>query len=263
MIALWDYDSMIYWGCYKIITDEQIEVYKLNGKDDSFIDEEIISLSLNRLSQMETQVIEEIEDTGIVIDIIEYYVTKCKFSIRKWIYPEYKPRGKDEIRRRVGLVRTRLIDCGFVKYCDFFEADDIVADRAIELNEQSKDIPIHLIIGQDKDYNQIEGLRFNDSRPISKEVDNNGHRIKLPCKGLTFITKKEAEYNFWHQVLTGDSGDNIKGCEGIGKLKATKILKGRKNLLRATYEAYLKKYKDGAKFELWKNYFLIKLTTKR
>jgi hypothetical protein len=39
---------------------------------------------------------------------------------------------------------------------------------------------------------------------------------------------KRNKYYFWHQMLTGDTADNVKGLTGIGDKKATALLKGVK-----------------------------------
>lgn len=52
----------------------------------------------------------------------------------------------------------------------------------------------------------------------------------LPCKQLNkegvvySVSEAEADYNFFTQVLTGDSTDNYGGCPKIGKVTAEKIL---------------------------------------
>jgi DNA polymerase-1 len=38
------------------------------------------------------------------------------------------------------------------------------------------------------------------------------------------ISEEEADYNFYHQTLTGDSTDNYKGCPKIGGVTANKLL---------------------------------------
>lgn len=259
MIALYDLDSTIYLSVYKIVQIFEIKEWFYQGRSREWMETEIVNLSINRMTQITGNVFIEIEETGIVLSEIRYYITQAQHPIRNWIYPNYKSNRRKN--KWVSLVRKELIKMDFANVSDIFEADDLIVDDAKEIGS-----PNFLIISQDKDYDQIEGVRFNDKRPRppkGEEFDVNGFRRKLPCKGLTFVTAKEAKYNFYHQVLTGDSGDNIKGCEGIGKVKATKLLKDRKNLLRASYEPYIKKYGDNAKFEYWKNYFLIKLTTKR
>ncbi len=48
-------------------------------------------------------------------------------------------------------------------------------------------------------------------------------------KALTYIHEWEAEYNFYYQMLCGDTADNIKGIAGIGPIRAEQILVGARN----------------------------------
>lgn len=52
-----------------------------------------------------------------------------------------------------------------------------------------------VIVGYDKDLDMIPGYHYN---PVEDK--------------LFYITKPEADTNFWKQVLTGDRTDNILGC---------------------------------------------------
>lgn len=56
----------------------------------------------------------------------------------------------------------------------------------------------------------------------------------------TFVKVKRNMYYFWHQLLTGDTADNIIGLKGIGEVKATKLLKGKK--LKEMKEIVLREY---------------------
>lgn len=42
--------------------------------------------------------------------------------------------------------------------------------------------------------------------------------------GVREVTLAEADYNFYKQILTGDPVDGYKGCPGVGKVKAAKLL---------------------------------------
>ena len=47
---------------------------------------------------------------------------------------------------------------------------------------------------------------------------------------IEYVDKKKADYNFCKQVLTGDSADGYIGCKGVGEIKASRVLLGKKNL---------------------------------
>ena len=41
---------------------------------------------------------------------------------------------------------------------------------------------------------------------------------------MRYVTLPEANEFFWTQVLTGDRTDNIRGIDGLGPVKATKLI---------------------------------------
>lgn len=85
--------------------------------------------------------------------------------------------------------------------CTNIEADDYVVIKATE--NQGKYIMCHI----DKDLNQAPGLHYNYNTQEKYEV-----------------TEEDGDFFFYQQVLEGDSIDNIKGCPGIGKVKALRLL---------------------------------------
>lgn len=94
-----------------------------------------------------------------------------------------------------------ISDWGFV-VSEGNEADDVVGIRATELGETNC-----VIVHIDKDINMIQGRHFN----FVKRAWYN-------------VSECEAIRNFYLQLLSGDSVDNIPGLPGIGVKKAVKIL---------------------------------------
>lgn len=64
------------------------------------------------------------------------------------------------------------------------------------------------------------------------------------------VSPREAERFFWFQVLTGDTVDGYKGCIGIGKAKANKILDSIEDEARVSNG----KFSDAYKREILKVY---------
>ncbi len=101
------------------------------------------------------------------------------------------------------------------------EADDQIA---------SASGPGTVIVSTDKDFMQVGGTHvFNPTR-----------------NELKFITEYEGWFRFYEQMLIGDVADNIPGIEGIGKVKAPRLLLDKNveemdNLVR---ELYVKQYGD-------------------
>lgn len=90
--------------------------------------------------------------------------------------------------------------------CHGIEADDATAMLTDSLRADGRSVAI---AGIDKDLDQISGLHVNYKT------------------GDSYVTSpKDAVYHFYHQLLTGDSSDNIPGIPGVGKVTATTILSG-------------------------------------
>ena len=62
----------------------------------------------------------------------------------------------------------------------------------------------------------------------------------IGCVTLISITKKQANYNFYYQILVGDATDNYKGAPTYGEVKTKKTLDRKKNLWSIVKECYKK-----------------------
>jgi DNA polymerase-1 len=80
------------------------------------------------------------------------------------------------------------------------EADDIMGILATKPGSAQR-----IIVSQDKDLKTIPGTLWTG-------------------KDLLQITEEEAAYNHLYQTLIGDSTDGVKGCPGVGPVKAEKLL---------------------------------------
>lgn len=120
-------------------------------------------------------------------------------NFRKIIYPAYKENRKDmRIPVWLGDCQKYLIEHWNAELVVGMEADD-----AIGIAHKEGDI----IASIDKDFMQIPGRHYNFVKDM-----------------LIDVTHEEAEFNFWKHILIGDRSDNVKGVEGIGEVKATKLL---------------------------------------
>ena len=100
---------------------------------------------------------------------------------------------------------------------------------------------------------ELMGIQFKNQ----KELDKYGQRIKNPYTGLSIVSDKQAEYNFWYQMLVGDVVDNVKGCKGIGPKKAEKILLESENYEQSVKDVYKLTYQDLWLSEFEKNHFFL------
>jgi hypothetical protein len=78
-----------------------------------------------------------------------------------------------------------------------------------------------IIAAIDKDLLQVPGRHYN-------------YNTGVCC----VVSKYEGHYNLFHQILTGDATDNIPGCPGIGKVKASKFLGVGGDLPRSVARLY-------------------------
>lgn len=250
LTVLFDFDSLIYKSVYKILSISDIKKLLKAGKSREFIETEIKEQSINRAYQIANDLFTLIEDTGIMIGDIEYYITNAPNSVRKRISPIYKENRKPN--KWVNAIRKYLIEMDFAVTHPEYEADDLIFDRALELGEQNC-----IILTMDKDLKQIPGIHFNYYRP--KVVNENGEKVSGDCVGLSVVTKEESEYSFWLSMLTGDHGDNIKGIKGVGQKKGEAILKCKHGLRGCVEIEYKRHYGDNWETEFKTNVRLLGL----
>lgn len=137
-------------------------------------------------------------------------------NYRYSVYPFYKS-NRRKYRRPAGYQALR--DWAFSCYPSLtltnVEGDDVLGIMAE---------PGDVIVAKDKDLRTIPGAHFDG-------------------EGVIDVTLAEANYNFYSQVLTGDSTDGYPGVKGIGKVAASKLLAGcntEQEMWQAVLAAYLK-----------------------
>lgn len=252
MIALFDYDSLIYKSCYRIVDVAQIREWFDLGRDKAWMREKIIEKSVRRLCDMGDNLFLDLDDVGIRVEHVEYFITAARNSVRKKLDPSYKSHRKPN--KWVNKVRRHLLEANFAITSDEYEADDLIYDRAMQLGDEHC-----LILTMDKDLKQIPGIHFDYYRPTI--VDEDGNKQKQPCRGLDIVSPDQAKRFFWYQMLTGDHGDYIKGVPGIGPKRAEKLLSDTEiaMLKSKVMSVYFNKF-NGLN-EFINNYYLLKLGT--
>ena len=83
-------------------------------------------------------------------------------------------------------------------------------------------------------------------------------------KVILDISESEALYNFYEQMIAGDTADNVNYFKGKGKKFAEKYFKdcGTKyQYTKKLYELFKQKYKGKAKLKYIECYNLLKLRT--
>lgn len=151
-------------------------------------------------------------------------------NFRKILYPEYKA-NRARLPRPEWLdpLREFLVTEWKAEVTAGYEADDGIGIAAKE---------DFVIVSNDKDFLQIPGEHYNPVKDEFKTVD-----------------REFAVYSFWRQMLVGDSSDNVRGIDGIGPVRADKILRNlRPEDMEHTVREY---YQDGERFLL--NYRLLRI----
>lgn len=133
-------------------------------------------------------------------DAISYtlYLTG-KNNFRKKINPEYKANRKDIVPPiYLQECRSYLVDNHSAVMSDGCEADDMLG-----IAQGSETILCSL----DKDLRMINGTHYN--------------WVKVECD---YVNQQDALRHFYKQMLIGDKSDNIVGVQGLGPVKASKLI---------------------------------------
>ena len=140
---------------------------------------------------------------GCFVDQWKLYITgKGNFREAIAVTAPYKGNRTAPKPKHLQLLRSHLVDSWDAIMCNGIEADDAIATDATLAGEGNC-----IMVSVDKDFDQIAGWHFNF-------IKNIGY----------YITKEQGLYNFYKQLLTGDTADNIIGLKGIGPVKAEKLL---------------------------------------
>jgi len=235
-IAVLDMDSIAYTIGHpkKIIGD--------NGKPmRSEDDMRFIYLDKNEeeLKESANKTMDDILTKGGFDGYIAYIKGKNTTGNRLSVNPDYKANRKKETPLWWDFVKQYLIDKWGV-----FEVDDMEVDDAVNITRLC--IANTHIVAVDKDLLNLEGTHYN----WVKDEWNT-------------MSKEQATYEFWKDMVTGQFGDNVKGIAGIGKMNEIFI----KNLFVPTPEyvlaLYIKKRGEirGIK-EFYSNYTALKILEK-
>ena len=127
-------------------------------------------------------------------------------NFRYDIYPEYKANRTQPKPRWLQECREYLVTEWQASVTEGYEADDALGIYASQ-HGSGIDDDAWVIASDDKDLLQIAGNHYN-----------------IRTQKSIYITPEEALWAFYYQLLVGDAADNVKGCNGIGKVKANRAL---------------------------------------
>ena len=173
------------------------------------------------------KIVNDLEEFYEIEEVIPFGLSRNNF--RKYITKTYKANRSKEKPQYFDVL------CKYVKayyepeIANGMETDDLVAIYREKIGEENC-----IIVSIDKDYLQFPGKVYN-------------------YKSRNFITlsKQDALYNFYEQMIVGDQADNVNFCRGYGKAYARKLFEGvstefgyRKKVLGLFKEIYRSKARE-------------------
>jgi len=236
MILLVDADSLIFASCYK---------KRETPEDDKYYTD--IADARNKFDQQFMKIVNDIEDKYEVDRVICFSGSKGNF--RKIITKKYKANRNNTERPPLLNEMHQFVKNHYNSIVGYgVETDDMVARYWYNLsNKVGRDNV--MIVSIDKDYKQFPCLMYNYHYKHKEVLD---------------ISEDEAMYNFYEQMIIGDTADNVNYFKGKGKRFAEKYFVDchtKYQFTRKLYELFKQEYKGKARQKYAECYHLLKLRT--
>ena len=236
MILLVDADSLIFASCYKKRDKPEDDKYYRDIEDaQAKFDEQFMSI------------VNKLEDMYPIERVITFSGSKGNF--RKLITPVYKAnRKKQELPPLLDDMHQFVKDEYDSVWGYGIETDDMVARYWKALSNEVGRNNV-MIVSIDKDYKQFPCLMYNYHYKHKEVLD---------------ISEDEALFNFYEQMIIGDTADNVNYFKGKGKKYAEKYLKEcdtKYQYTRKMLELFQQEYKGKARQKFTECYHLLKLRT--
>ena len=236
MILLIDADSLIFASCYRKRETPEDEKYYTD-----------ISDSRNKFDQQFMSIVNDLEEKYTIDKVITFSGSKGNF--RKLLAKKYKAnRKKQELPPLLHPMHNYVKQ----QYDSIFgygvETDDMVARYWFNLSEQFGRNEV-MIVSIDKDYKQFPCLIYN---------------YHWKHKEILDISEEQALFNFYSQMIEGDTADNVNYFKGKGKRFAQKYFvdcETKYQYTRKLYELFKQNYKSKAREKHIECYNLLKLRT--
>ena len=236
MILLIDADSLIFASCYRKRENPDDDLYYKDIED-----------ARNKFDQSYMKIINDLEDKMPIDKVLTFSGSKGNF--RKLITPTYKAnRKKQELPPLLNEMHQYVKDYYDSIWGYGIETDDIVARYWQEISDDIGRDEV-MICSIDKDYRQFPALIYNYFYSKKEILD---------------ISEDEAMYNFYEQMIVGDTADNVNMFKGRGRVFAKKYLKDcdtKYQYTKKIYELFKQKYKGKARQKYAECYHLLKLRT--
>ncbi len=236
MILLIDADSLIFASCYRKRETPDDELYYTNIED-----------SRAKFDEQFMAIVNHLEDKYPIDKVLTFSGSKGNF--RKLITKKYKAnRKKQELPPLLNEMHQFVKDHYDSIWGYGVETDDMVARYWKQISDDIGRDEV-MIVSIDKDYKQFPCLMYN---------------YHYKHKEILDITEEEAMYNFYEQMIVGDTADNVNYFKGKGKKFAEKHFKDcttKYQYTRKLYELFKQEYKGKARQKYAECYHLLKLRT--
>ena len=236
MILLIDADSLIFASCYR----------KRETPDDS----PYYTKLLDATDKFDEQLMRTVNDLEEHYEIDKVLIFSGSLgNFRKLITKKYKAnRNNTQKPPLLNEVHAYVKEKHNSIYGYGIETDDMVARYWCDLSKEFGRNEV-MIVSIDKDYKQFPCLMYN---------------YHYKHKVVYDITEDEAMYNFYEQMIIGDTADNVNYFKGKGKKFAEKYLAGCDSHFKYTkkmYQLFKEVHKGKAKQRYIECYNLLKLRT--
>jgi len=236
MILLIDADSLIFASCYR---------HREKPTDDKYFD--TLEDCVAKFDEQFMKIVNDLEEKYEIDKVITFNGSKGNF--RKLITKKYKAnRKKQELPPLLHDMHQYVKDEYNSIYGFGIETDDLVARYWYKLSNEFGRNSV-MIVSIDKDYKQFPCLMYNYHYK---------HKVILD------ISEQEALYNFYEQMIVGDTADNVNYFKGKGKSFAKKYFvdcNSKYKYTKRLYKLFQDKYKGKAKQKYIECYNLLKLRT--
>ena len=233
MIILLDADSLVFASCYN------------PGSEDIFYTD--LEDAVSKFDEQFMAIINEIEKRYDIKKIMTFNGSKGNF--RKILNSEYKANRKKQDLPPLLHDMHEYVKKNYSSIYGYgVETDDLVARYWKNLSDEIGKENV-MIVSIDKDYKQLPCLYYN---------------YHYKWKEFYNITNDQALYNFYEQMITGDSADNVNFFKGKGKVFAKTYLNGCKSKFSYTkklFKLFTELYKGKAREKYIECYNLLKLRT--
>ena len=236
MILLVDADSLIFASCYRKRENIEDDKYYTNIAD-----------ARNKFDQQYMKIVNDLEDIYNIEKVLCFSGSKGNF--RKLITTDYKANRK---KQELPLLLNEMHEFVKEQYDSIWgygiETDDMVARYWYNISQDIGRDEV-MIVSIDKDYKQFPCLMYNYHYKHKEVLD---------------ISEDEAMYNFYEQMIVGDTADNVNYIKRKGVKFAQKYLADcdtKYQYTKKMYELFKIHYKGKAKQKYAECYHLLKLRT--